>query len=152
MKLRVWTLAILYVLQIVPSWGNVSMADVHLAMSSRPQSERVHLGAPALTSDGSLAVLAVSFPGNIGHLVIYNIDRSKYRIIEKPDDEAWISPSFSRDGDKVAFIRYCATCDSRGFQVASYNIRTNQVTTLTQGEDLYRGNPNLFTKWSIHCI
>ena len=117
------------------------MADVHLAMSSRPQSERVHLGAPALTSDGSLAVLAVSFPGNIGHLVIYNIDRSKYRIIEKPDDEAWISPSFSRDGDKVAFIRYCATCDSRGFQVASYNIRTNQVTTLTQGEDLYRGNP-----------
>ena len=71
------------------------MADVTLAMSRKPPPDPVKLGAPALSPDGRLAVLGVSFERGYSHLVIFDVHREELQVVGKPDDEGWRDPSFS---------------------------------------------------------
>ena len=117
------------------------MADIKLAMSRKPPPNPYKLERPALSPDGAQAALAVSFYGHYPHLVLYDIEQDTLRVVEKPDDEGWRSPSFSPSGSTLAFIRYCMTCRDKGFHLSTYDVKTGRRTTLAGGSDLHRERP-----------
>ena len=117
------------------------MTDIKRALSGKPPPDPIKLGQPTLSPDGRLAALGVSVYGNYSMLVIYDIDEDEMRIVAKPDDEGWFSPSFSPSGHAIAFIRFCRSCATKGFQVSMLDLQTGRTATLTRGNDVFRKTP-----------
>ena len=136
-----WILVMLSALYVVLPWSGPAMADVKLAMSRKPPPDPIKLGAPALSPDGRLAALGVSFERGYSHLAIFDIHREELQVIGKPDDEGWRDPSFSPSGDRIVFIQYCTGCDRKGFQISIYDLETGTATTLTEGSERFRDDP-----------
>ena len=68
-------------------------------------------------------------------------------VADRPDNEGWLSPSFSPSGDRIAFIRYCVeecAVGHQGFQVSILDRKSGAVTTVTSGRDLLRSSPLFF--------
>ena len=120
------------------------MADTKVAMSGRPPQEPIVLGRPELSPDGKLVTLNVHFDEFFPRLVVFDIDREQLEVVDRPNNEGWLSPSFSPSGDRIAFIRYCAegcAAGKKGFQVSLLDRKSGATTTVTRGSDLYRGSP-----------
>ena len=132
------------VLSIAPPWLGASTADTKVAMSGRAPQEPIVLGPPQLSPDGKLAALHVRFDEFLPRLVVFDIDREELEVMDRPDNEGWLSPSFSPSGDRIAFIRYCVegcAAGRKGFQVSLLDRKGGATTTVTEGKDLQRGWP-----------
>ena len=143
-----WTPLILVALSVshIGTQGaGVAMADIQLAMGKAPPVNEVQLGAPDLSPDGNLAVMDVLYPGeSLPWLVVFDLESDEVRRIDKPANEAWMSPSFSSSGERIVFIRYCAReCvrKRRGFQISLLDLETGRARTVTEGDKLFRGSP-----------
>ena len=104
----------------------------------------IELGAPELSPDGRLAALHVYFDGSLPRLAVFDLDREDLVVLDRPDNEGWLSPSFSPSGDRLAFVRFCESgCapGRQGFQISVYDRRSGEVTTVTQGRGLHRNTP-----------
>ena len=137
-------LVALCVLPIAPPWTGAAMADTKLAMSGSPPPDPILFGTPALSPDGKLVTLHVHFDRKFPRLVVFDLDREELVVMDRPDNEGWVLPSFSPSGDRIAFIRYCAEgCapDRKGFQVSLLDRKSGATTTVTEGSHLYRGSP-----------
>lgn len=124
-----------------------AMADTRVAMSGGPRPGPIKLGAPELSPDGRLAALDVSFDGALPRLAVFDLDREELVVVDRPDNEGWLSPSFSPSGDRLAFVRYCKSGCAPGrkaFPISVYDRRSGAVTTVTQGRGLRRNTP-IFT-------
>lgn len=125
--------------------AGVAMADIQLAMGKAPPVDEVQLGAPALSPDGNLAVMDAQYSGeSLPWLVVFDLESDEVRRIDKPANEAWISPSFSSSGERIVFIRYCVMeCvrKRRGFQISLLDLETGRARTMTESDKLFRGSP-----------
>ena len=140
-----WLLVTLCVLPIVLPWTGAAMAGTRIAMSRSPPPDPVKLGTPALSPDGKLAAVDVTFDEFLPRLVVFDIDREELVVVDRPDNEGWLSPTFSSSGDRIAFIRYCAAecaVGTQGFQLSILDRTSGATTTVTGGRDLYRGSPH----------
>ena len=129
---------------VAPLWTGAAMADTRVAMSGGPRPGPIKLGAPELSPDGRLAALDVSFYGALPRLAVFDLDREELVVLDRPDNEGWLSPSFSPSGDRLAFVRYCESgcaAGRQGFQISVYDRRSGEVTTVTQGRGLRRNTP-----------
>ena len=64
-------------------------------------------------------------------LAAYVLASGKTFLLEKPEDESWISPAFSPDGQQIAFAR--APVSSYSSQIAIMNADGTNIRTLTTG-------------------
>ena len=120
------------------------MAATKVAMSGSPPPDPILLGVPELSPDGKLAAMGVTFDEFRPRLVVLDIDREQLEVVDRPNNEGWLSPSFSPSGDRIAFIRYCAegcAAGKKGFQVSLLDRKSGATTTVTEGSHLYRGSP-----------
>ena len=140
-------LVALCVPSIAPPWTGAAMADTKVAMSGSPPPDPILFGTPALSPDGKLVTLHVHFDRKLPRLVVFDLDREELVVMDRPDNEGWVFPSFSPSGDRIAFIRYCAAgcaVGKKGFQVSLLDRKSGATTTVTKGKDLYRGSPVFF--------
>ena len=120
------------------------MAGTRISMSRSPPPDPIKLGTPALSPDGKLVALGVTFDEFLPRLAVFDIDREELVVVGRPDNEGWLSPTFSPSGDRIAFIRYCVeecAVGTQGFQVAILDRKSGATTTVTSGRDVYRGSP-----------
>ena len=120
------------------------MADTRVVMSGRPSPDPIRLGAPELSPDGRLAALHVYFDGSLPRLVVFDLDHEELVVVDRPDNEGWLSPSFSPSGDRIVFVQYCETgcaAGRRGFQISVFDRESGGVTEVTRGSDLRRNTP-----------
>ena len=113
-------------------------------MSRRPPPDSIRLGSPQLSPDGRLAVLHVYFGKSLPRLVVFGLDHEELAVLDRPDNEGWLDPSFSPSEDRLAFVRYCVSgCagERKGFQISVYDRQSNAVITMTQGKNLRRARP-----------
>lgn len=140
-----WPLLVtLCALPIVLSWAGFAVAETRVAMSGRPSPGPIRLGAPKLSPGGRLAALDVSFDGALPRLVVFELDREELVVLDRPDNEGWLSPSFSPSGDRIAFVQYCETgcaAGRRGFQISIFDRESGAVTAATRGSGLRRNTP-----------
>ena len=137
-------LVVLGALPVAPLWTGAAMADTRVAMSGGPRPGPIKLGAPELSPDGRLAALDVSFYGSLPRLAVFDLDREDLVVLDRPDNEGWLSPSFSPSGERIAFVRFCESgcaAGRQGFQISVYDRRSGEVTTVTQGRGLLRNTP-----------
>lgn len=139
-----WLLVTLCVLPITLSWTGAAMADTKIAMSRSPPPDPITLGLPRLSPDGKLAALQVHFDEYLPRLVVFDIDREELVVVDRPDNEGWVSPSFSPSGNRIAFIRYCVeecAAGTQGFQVSILDRKSGATTTVTSGRKWFRTSP-----------
>ena len=137
-------LVVLGALPVAPLWTGAAMADTRVAMSGGPRPGPIKLGAPELSPAGRLAALHVYFDGSLPRLAVFDLDREDLVVLDRPDNEGWLSPSFSPSGERIAFVRFCESgcaAGRQGFQISVYDRRSGEVTTVTQGRGLHRNTP-----------
>ena len=137
-------LLVLSALSVAPPGLGAAPPDMEVAMSRKPPRDPIKLGSPALSPDGRLAALAVTLDEFLPRLVVFDLDGEELTVVDRPDNEGWLSPSFSPSGDRIAFIRYCAArCAerSKGFQIAILDRKSGVATSVTKGKGLFRGSP-----------
>ena len=140
-----WPLLVtLCALPIALSWAGTVVADTRVAMSGWLSSDPIKLGSPELSPDGNLAALHVYFGRSLPRLAVFDLDREKLVVLDRPDNEGWLDPSFSPFGDRIAFVRYCVSgcaTGKKGFQVSVYDRKSGVVTRVTEGSHLQRVSP-----------
>ena len=142
---RLLLAVVLFILSFATQWPGVARAEIELAMSGKPPSDTISLGAPALSPDGRLVAMHVKssdFPTH--QLVVFDLEREQLRTFDQPAIESWVNPSFSPSGDRIVFIRACTTqCtgERRGFQVSLLDLKTGATTIETTGTRVYRRAP-----------
>ena len=103
-----WPLLVaLCALPIALSWAGSAMAEMRVAMSLKPPPDPIVPGSPELSPDGSLAALHVYFGRHLPRLIVFDLDHEELVVLDRPDNEGWLDPSFSPSGDRIAFVRYC---------------------------------------------
>ena len=120
------------------------MAEMRVAMSLKPPPDPIVLRSPELSPDGGLAALGVHFDEFLPRLVVFDLDREELVVVDRPDNEGWLTPSFSPSGDRIAFIRYCSAgcaAGGKGFQVSILDRESGAVKTVTEGSHLRRSSP-----------
>ena len=140
-----WPLLVaLFALPIALSWAGTAVAETRVAMSRGPPPDRIKLGSPRLSADGKLLALHVYFGRYLPRLAVFDLDREELVVLDRPDNEGWLDPSFSPSGDRIAFVRYCLSgCATlrQGFQISIYNRKSGAMTTVTEGRSLRRATP-----------
>ena len=104
----------------------------------------ITLGVPQLSPDGKLVALGVNFDEFLPRLVVFDLEDEELVVVDRPDNEGWLSPSFSPSGDRIVFIRYCVEgcgVGRTGFQVSILDRKSRTTTMVTQGRKLWRQSP-----------